>query len=787
MISKSQNTSSTAATKNLELPDELQKIGFCEVTVPVNSHTKNMIIIHNSRPAIAILDSLNWSNTEKSVKIALSNNGIDKQSIEKFMVFLTQEYVKVMKENLAVNTAKEEDNENIHYMQKYSDDTILAEAVLIAGVPMFIVSELQANETKITITDCIDLEYKVIKPLKEFAYLNRPYSFASSDQINKLIERAKLESLATLYRKVKAICYKCIKEDHNHIHLLAADIIFTHFQDILGVTHYLFFVGGPDSGKSSNLSFIEILAYRNFLSIDITPANVYRFLGKYEEGQGTLSFDEANAIADNDPLMSIFKSGYTKGKKVPRVDVDREEQNAYCTYGFKAYAGEELSDSRKAIAFNTRCIPLKCTPGVPELDITEILNPAGDDEDQKELVELMDLRNLLLAFRLLHFHDSFPNINNLDLKGREKQLFKPLLRLFQRTEISKEIEDVVSYYVSKRREVNKSTLPAFLYQCIRQIIKIQTEKLGGPANANVIESDTIWDYIKSNLPGNEISIRPQSFQSVDYGEISQKGIAQILKEVFGATPAKRHGQGRKLVFDLNKLDRFESLYGIEKVEDGDTNSGTNNGFFGSEQDDNEDSSQSGTDGTHGTHSDEKAYHREESMTQKNVDIEPANRNNSEESQINDENYTLRNDQKSYEHSNNVSQVSQASQLVEAQGSTTTSGPPIDQNFQNRIPAPKEATFSSKNYEKSSSCNILLRKSPEGVIPVKETIIEGIPPIPCIFCNNFRTPIEFDLGMHLYDNHRMELVKLPIGKGDMEYRIEYAVEECKKRIVLIHDG
>jgi hypothetical protein len=71
--------------------------------------------------------------------------------------------------------------------------------------------------------------------------------------------------------------------------------------------------------------------------------------------------------------------------------------------------------------------------------------------------------------------------------------------------------------------------------------------------------------------------------------------------------------------------------------------------------------------------------------------------------------------------------------------------------------------------------------------VKEVIIDGIRPISCLFCSNFMTSIEFDLEMHLYDDHRMELVTLPIGKGDMEYRINYAVEEGKKRIVSTYDG
>jgi hypothetical protein len=59
-----------------------------------------------------------------------------------------------------------------------------------------------------------------------------------------------------------------------------------------------------------------------------------------------------------------------------------------------------------------------------------------------------------------------------------------------------------------------------------------------------------------------------------------------------------------------------------------------------------------------------------------------------------------------------------------------------------------------------------------------TVIKGIPPIPCIFCDH-TTSIQFDLDLHLYEEHRTELVKLPIGKGDMDYRINYAIEEGKR--------
>ena len=49
---------------------------------------------------------------------------------------------------------------------------------------------------------------------------------------------------------------------------------------------------------------------------------------------------------------------------------------------------------------------------------------------------------------------------------------------------------------------------------------------------------------------------------MEFGEISQKGIVQILKDVFGATKSKRHGDGRKLVFDVNKLERLGKIYDL---------------------------------------------------------------------------------------------------------------------------------------------------------------------------------------------------------------------------------
>jgi hypothetical protein len=55
---------------------------------------------------------------------------------------------------------------------------------------------------------------------------------------------------------------------------------------------------------------------------------------------------------------------------------------------------------------------------------------------------------------------------------------------------------------------------------------------------------------------------------------------------------------------------------------------------------------------------------------------------------------------------------------------------------------------------------------------------------CIFCR-FTTCIEFDLELHLYESHKMELVKLPVGKGSLDFRIEYAVNEGRRVGAALH--
>ena len=447
---------------------------------------------------------------------------------------------------------KDKNKKQPHFVQKYSEIGLIAEAVIVGGIPYFAVA--RADSKNVTLEESISITDKIeYKPFEQTAYLSEPYKFKSRQEFESCIEKARNETLESLYRKENAIWLKYIDADDFHISICAADTIFTYFQDRMGLTHYLFFIGGNNCGKSNNLLVLKYLAYRNFTSTDMTAANIYQFLGSGEEGQGTLCEDEADRIDEDRQKMAIHKNGYIKGFPVVRTDASfGRKQLKFNTFCFKPFAAERFPDPIKAKGFNQRVIELQCSSGDPDKDIAEVTNPAGEEEFQHLLDELDEMRNLLLVCRLLHFNEKIPDIK-LNIKGREKQLFKSVLRIFQNTRALNELLPVISNYVVQKREANYSTLHAFQYRIIKDLITSEGK--------SEFASRYIWDYIKANLQGEESPGKALSYESSEFGTITQKDITQTYEHIFGAKTKKVNGV-MMLEFDLTKLERLGKVYDL---------------------------------------------------------------------------------------------------------------------------------------------------------------------------------------------------------------------------------
>jgi len=61
------------------------------------------------------------------------------------------------------------------------------------------------------------------------------------------------------------------------------------------------------------------------------------------------------------------------------------------------------------------------------------------------------------------------------------------------------------------------------------------------------------------------------------------------------------------------------------------------------------------------------------------------------------------------------------------------------------------------------------------------VLDGMLVLRCFFCRTFKTPIEFDMRIHLREIHQKELAKdLRLkGKGfDMSYRLDFEIDLMK---------
>jgi hypothetical protein len=336
-------------------------------------------------------------------------------------------------------------------------------------------------------------------------------------------------------------------------------MIFTYYQDRVGTTHYVFYVGPPGCGKTNNLTLYQELAYRCMCSSGLTGPNMYQFLGIGEEGNGTIAEDEADDIDENRDKMKVYKNGTQRGKPYFRLDTSQGRNQAkYNTFCFKVAAAERLPDPEKAGGFMQRIIPIYCRNGLPENDIIEVINPMGDDDYEILREEIDDLHKRLLVHKLLNYHKKIPKIYT-NLQNREKQLFLPILRIFQNEKSLDGLRTVLSKFVNDKRQENVDSFHAFLYKFIKELINQQKAQL--KPNPDLIQFGRYWSLITDPElnPGKEVPNKPNSYDSAVYGVFSKKEVGAKLR-VLGGKPPKHNGTQRQLVFDDKTIASLERMF-----------------------------------------------------------------------------------------------------------------------------------------------------------------------------------------------------------------------------------
>lgn len=465
--------------------------------------------------------------------------------------------------------ADKEDYKKSYRVMKYSGGGILHEAVLLGGLPYF----ASWHDRILELKEEIEESNRILKPFTESE--PKPYSFANNNELRQYLARARHEDLDSLWSKVRSTVAAFNATDDRYIEILTADIIFSHFADKIGGTHYLWPHGRSGTGKGSMLETAHQLAYRAALVSNTTAANVYRLLGSIEIGQCSLLIDEANNL-ENDPfLMEVLKTGYKANGKVPRImdaSSSDAEQVFYHTFCWKMIAAEKLPPVWKAEGLLNRCFLIKTYPAEPKFKIDKAVNPAGDPLLQKLNAQLNSLRKLLFAYRLLHYDAPILDVK-LTIDGRDEELCSPLVRLFRKSKVlDTTIIPTLYEFVKEKREANSQSLDQKILDVVRDIINAQ------PANDKnyKLEFSAIWATLKDATQGELSADKPQSMMTRAFGEVTFKAVSQVLMK-FGAKRGKNAQGNRILEFDQRRLDQFATLYLIPDklaIKDSPDTSGT---------------------------------------------------------------------------------------------------------------------------------------------------------------------------------------------------------------------
>ena len=433
-------------------------------------------------------------------------------------------------------------------ISKTFEDGHVAEAVVAADLedgevkPMLLVGDGYGYQ--------LTLNFQGFKAVSPKSYPYQPYVFDS--RINYEVPKT-----AELFEEVLAEVRRFIDLDDEYRVLLAASIMLSYVQERFETVPYIYLLGDNESGKTHALLLISYLAYRPLYGVSIPSADIFTYL----ENDGfvpTIIEDEIQGIERDTDKSKIWKSGYKKGAKVPRIKIKangEREIEYYNTFSLKFAAGEKLI---KVKGLTERFIVIQMIEGQPEKDYY-------DEEDFRRFTKL---RNKLLLWRINKLTD--PRFAQLELpwlRGRMRELYLPLLAVLKETRYYSIFERFVRRMIEDRVEAKRNSFEGFLTRIVAMVLK---EKIKEGKSDLKIEFLDIWKEIKKELNAEESLSKPNRLETDVFGTLTKQKVGRRLREVLGSK-VKRERDGDKVkvyhIFKAMKLLKAIRKYHVTDVTD----------------------------------------------------------------------------------------------------------------------------------------------------------------------------------------------------------------------------
>lgn len=467
----------------------------------------------------------------------------------------TEEQKKWVKEQMhgmdVVNNGSKGLKEEIVHKYSNKGKGQLREAIIMDGEPYF----LKYSEEKglLYVEPYIDEKTRRLRPphLEECPY--EPYEFSAKSLNSYYLPLAKKETINSLYEKIKHKVKLFNYVDNFVLNLMSMNIISSCFQDRLSTVHYLLIVGGNGTGKSVFGDTFECLGYRPVNITNATEAFWYRVLGSVEYGQVTIIAEEIDKLDESIPIMNMLKTGYQPNAKVPRMNNDNDKMDFFFPFCIKILIAERSPNENKARGVLDRTFKINSYKGYPQFKIKEIRNPQGNKIRQKLLDELIELRKILLIFKLIHHNDPLVEVD-VGLDGRDEEVCKPYLQLFYSLGASKEtqeeLEQTLYHFLNVKNKRKQNSKEALIYPIVKDLISKHGLR---------IDPGVIWDEIIDSFDGQIDDKNKNILHTADDGDFYRPTIIGMITDKFGGELDHKR-KGNLIQFNKDIFERMGKQY-----------------------------------------------------------------------------------------------------------------------------------------------------------------------------------------------------------------------------------
>jgi hypothetical protein len=434
----------------------------------------------------------------------------------------------------AVRKSKKEDKERTPHKASGLAEEGFYEAVYHNRKPVFLVKTSEDFKTFETVTN----EGKPVAPKEwpsEFPY--EPYSVYEGAIPNREELFWKVREEFDLFLDVESI-YK---------DFLAACVLLSYQQEKVKTVPYVYFYGDNESGKTVALTLLSLLCYRPMFAVTIPPADLYGYLDD-SDAPGTILEDEIQGLHRDMDKSKIYKAGYKQGAVVPRTMITQHKRfiRYFRCFCFKVCAAEEMPRVKGLLE---RFIFIAMVEGFPRKDWADV---NGED-----LLRIRKLRNMLLKWRLASHEWELPEVD-LPVKGRLKELWKPIIQIVQGLTVEKDLRGFLERLQQERLNERINTLEGHIVKVV----------VGLYEKDRPLHFNTIWDELQDDLEGKVDEKKPNKMDTPEFAEVTKQKVGYRLREILGGkrkTIRDPQGCVKAYEFDEMILKRIAKKYGYEVV------------------------------------------------------------------------------------------------------------------------------------------------------------------------------------------------------------------------------